>query len=213
MYIANRGDSSNVQVVTPSLRLKERVKAVFLVTSYTHHSYIHLGLSQTGTKVLRIEKKQESESADRKRAFSQCIFSEMSVTLKNVNQDHFVKMFAAYLKRQNELAIPDWVDAVKTSATKQLSPQNDDWYYIRAASVLRRLYVRGCVGIGGFRTVYGGCNNTSVAPRHFKRASGNNIRTILQSFEKMGMVKCSPKGRVLTPLGQKTVDRFCQQLQ
>ena len=33
-----------------------------------------------------------------------------------------------------------WVDSVKTATYKELAPYDPDWFYIRAASVARKLY-------------------------------------------------------------------------
>lgn len=54
------------------------------------------------------------------------------------------------------MKIPEWVDLVKTAKWKELGPVDPDWYYIRAASVARHLYMRGGKGVGALTTVYGG---------------------------------------------------------
>merc|ERR1712136_677231 len=45
------------------------------------------------------------------------------------------------------MGVPVWVDLIKTGVHKELSPYNPDWYYIRCASTLRHLYIRGGVGV------------------------------------------------------------------
>ena len=45
---------------------------------------------------------------------------------------------------------------MKTGPHKELSPYDKDWYYIRAASVARHIYLRKGVGIGALSKVYGG---------------------------------------------------------
>lgn len=40
----------------------------------------------------------------------------------------FIGAYSAFLKRQGKLPIPGWVDTVKTSAAKELPPQDIDWY-------------------------------------------------------------------------------------
>ncbi|KAF8356932.1 hypothetical protein PRIPAC_94574, partial [Pristionchus pacificus] len=43
--------------------------------------------------------------------------------------------------------VPEWSDLVKLGVTKDMAPVNPDWYYIRAASLARRLYIRSPVGV------------------------------------------------------------------
>ena len=54
------------------------------------------------------------------------------------------------------MKVPDWVDIVKLGKFKELAPYDEDWYYIRAASVARHLYIRSPCGVGSFTKVYGG---------------------------------------------------------
>ena len=77
--------------------------------------------------------------------------------------------------RSAKIKLPDYVDYVKTGRHKELAPYDKDWYYIRAgeklvrlaassshelylipASVVRHIYLRPGVGVGGLRKVYGG---------------------------------------------------------
>merc|ERR1712227_965643 len=51
---------------------------------------------------------------------------------------------------------PHGLTRSKTATHKELSPYNQDWYYIRCASLARHLYMRGNAGVGAFRKVYGG---------------------------------------------------------
>src|SRR4051794_28071121 len=105
------------------------------------------------------------------------------VTVKDVSSPDFVAAYARHLKRSGKIDVPKWADLVKTGAYKELAPTDPDWYYIRAgrlnsvvahhaASMARRLYVRGGVGVGAFCKIYGGRNDKSVRPSHFAKASG-----------------------------------------
>lgn len=48
----------------------------------------------------------------------------------------FIKAYASHLKRSGKLEIPNWVDIVKTGASKELAPYDPDWYYVRAGTPL-----------------------------------------------------------------------------
>lgn len=48
--------------------------------------------------------------------------------------------------RSGKLKVPDWTDLVKTGSFKELAPYNEDWFYVRCASIARHLYHRSPVG-------------------------------------------------------------------
>merc|ERR1712207_11011 len=86
-----------------------------------------------------------------------------AICVKDVDQQEFVKAFAAFLKKSGKVKIPSWADQVKAAVFKELSPYDQDWYYVRCASLARHLYMRGNAGVGAFRKVYGG-SKTMVSP-------------------------------------------------
>merc|ERR1719191_819150 len=81
--------------------------------------------------------------------------SKAIVTVKDVKADMFIKSFSQHLKRQGRFEIPKWGDTVKTGVHKELAPYDPDWLYIRAASMVRKIYIRKGAGVGAFRKVYG----------------------------------------------------------
>ncbi|DAD49425.1 TPA_asm: hypothetical protein HUJ06_031977 [Nelumbo nucifera] len=60
----------------------------------------------------------------------------------------FVKAYAAHLKRSGKMELPHWTDIVKTATFKELAPYGPDWYYTRAASMARKIYLRQGIGVG-----------------------------------------------------------------
>jgi small subunit ribosomal protein S19e len=74
--------------------------------------------------------------------------------------------------------------------------------------LLRRIYLDSPVGTERLRSYYGGRKKSGHKPAHFRKASGNIIRKILQQLEKAGFVEKSGKGRKLTSKGQKFLDRI-----
>ena len=112
-------------------------------------------------------------------------------TLKDVSSHEFVKEYAQHLKKTGKMDVPKWVDLAKTAPFKELAPYDEDYYYIRAASIARKVYLRQGTGVGAFRKVYGGSKNRGTKMSHFQKASGGLIRSILINLEKMGVVeKC-----------------------
>ncbi|UKZ53687.1 40S ribosomal protein S19 [Trichoderma virens] len=86
------------------------------------------------------------------------------ITVRDVDAQKFITAYAAFLKRQGKLPIPGWVDTVKTGPAKELPPQDIDWFYVRAASVARHVYLRKTVGVGRLRKVHGTAKNRGNRP-------------------------------------------------
>lgn len=101
--------------------------------------------------------------------------------------------------------MPSWAPFVKTGMHKERPPTNSDWWYIRAASVLRKVHLLGPIGVSKLRTKYGGKKNRGVKPGKFYKSSGNIIRKILQQLEEAKLIKQDiadkHKGRVTTSKG------------
>jgi len=136
-------------------------------------------------------------------------------TVKDVEPEKFIKAYAAHLKRTGKMAVPKWVDIVKTASYKELPPADEDWYYIRSASLARKVYLRKGTGVGAFRKVYGGGANLGVHKSHFAKASGNVIRSCLSNLETIGVI-AKPEdgsgGREITSKGQQDLDRIAGQI-
>lgn len=128
-------------------------------------------------------------------------------------QSHdFVRAYASFLKRQGKLTVPGLVDTVKTGPSRELPPQDPDWFYIRCASVARQVYLRKRVGVGRLTKMYGTAKNRGVRPSHHVNASAYVIRRALQALEKLGVVEHDEEtdGRRITPAGQRDLDRIAQ---
>ncbi len=123
------------------------------------------------------------------------------VTVYDVPADVLIKRLAEELKDNfPELTPPQWAMFVKTGCFKERIPEDPDWWYVRAASILRKLYVKGPLGVSRLATEYGGRKRGRRRPPHFRKAGRNHIRKILQQLEKSGLVqKVDKKGRHLSP--------------
>ena len=102
-----------------------------------------------------------------------------------------------------------WVDTVKTGPAKELPPQSIDWFYVRAASIARHVYMRKTVGVGRLRKVHGSTRNRGSRPSHHVDASGSVDRKVMQSLEKIGVLEQDEDkgGRRITQSGQRDLDR------
>lgn len=132
-------------------------------------------------------------------------------SVKDVAADVFIAAYAQHLKKANKMTIPEWVDVVKTGITRELPPLSPDWYYIRAASVARKVYLNGGIGVGALARWYGGKKSHGNRPEHFQRGARGLLRHILQNLEKADLVEATGKGgRRVTKEGQKELDTIAR---
>lgn len=127
-------------------------------------------------------------------------------TVYDVPAEMLINNVAQKLKNDNKAAVPEWAKFAKTGANKELAPDNADWWYVRCASVLRRIYIDGPVGVSRLRSFYGGKHRNGVKPMHFSKGSGSVIREALQQLDKAGLVKPQKIGRIISPQGQSFLD-------
>jgi len=135
------------------------------------------------------------------------------VTVRDVDQSALVKRAAQDLK--NKIQIPDWARFVKTGVQKERPPEQADWWYIRAASMLRNIYIHGPVGVERLRTVYGGKKRLGHQPTHTRKAGGKIIRAIMQDLERAKLVESVTKprrGRKITREGQRFMDNIAKEV-
>ena len=116
------------------------------------------------------------------------------------------------LSEQMDIEMPEWAKFVKTGVSRERQPTQDNWYQLRAASVLRKVYMDGPVGTEKLRSFYGGLHRRGHKPAHFAKGGGKLIRTILQQLEGAGYIAKDKKGRKVTPKGQKMVDGVAKQI-
>lgn len=111
------------------------------------------------------------------------------------------------------IKMPEWATFVKTGPHKERLPQQENWWYLRAAAIMRRLYLDGPVGVARLRTYFGGRKNRGSAPEHHVDAGAKIIRTILQQLEEAGLVeKVEKEGRRLTSKGVSLVDKVATRI-
>lgn len=133
------------------------------------------------------------------------------VNVYEVDPYKLIEEAAKELKKEKEVTPPEWAVFVKTGSHKENIPARKDWWYIRCASLLRKIYVQPR-GISRLRVAYGGRKNRGYKPERFRIAGGNIIRKGLQQLEKAGYIKKGKKGREITPKGQKFLDNMAYKI-
>lgn len=132
------------------------------------------------------------------------------VTIYDAPADEVISALADRL--QDEISEPEWATYVKSGSGNEFPPDQPDFWYARAASILRRVAIDGPVGVERLTTVYGnkkeGSTRYGVAPNHRTDGSDKIVRTILQQLEDAGFVRDSPgeNGRIVTADGQRFLD-------
>eukprot|EP00310_Coccolithus_braarudii_P002816 CAMPEP_0183381556 /NCGR_PEP_ID=MMETSP0164_2-20130417/126488_1 /TAXON_ID=221442 /ORGANISM="Coccolithus pelagicus ssp braarudi, Strain PLY182g" /LENGTH=150 /DNA_ID=CAMNT_0025559167 /DNA_START=58 /DNA_END=510 /DNA_ORIENTATION=- len=136
------------------------------------------------------------------------------VNVKDVASHDFVVAYASHLKRIGKIEVPKWADLVKTATFKELAPYDPDWYYIRAAAIARRVYLRKGTGVGGLKKAFGGRVHRGTRPEIYAKGSGSIARHILKQLEVLKIIEKvdGGKGRVITAQGQRDLDSIAGQI-
>lgn len=132
-----------------------------------------------------------------------------------LDANEYNKKLAEALKKIPEFKAPEWVDFVKSGPAKSRPIEEEDFWYKRAASILRQIYRKGIVGVSRLRTKYGSKKNRGFKPEEFRKAGGKIIRSILQQSDKAGFTEIAQTvkgvrerkpGRKLTEQGKKFLE-------
>ncbi len=126
----------------------------------------------------------------------------------------FIDKLAQYIKDNiDQVTPPKWAPYVKTGTYASQQPQNPHWWFIRCASLLRKTYVKGPIGVERLRLQYGGRKDRGVRPEHLRKGAGGNIRRLYQQLEAAGLVKTAKgQGRVLTSEGRRLLDTIATEV-
>ncbi len=132
-------------------------------------------------------------------------------TLYDVPAEALNEAVADRLADEGAVEEPDWFTFAKTGVGRELPPEQEDFWQLRAASLLRKVAVDGPVGVGALRTAYGdskqGSNRYQVRPDQTTDGSGKVVRTALQQLEDAGYVQVAEgEGRRITADGQALLD-------
>jgi len=138
-------------------------------------------------------------------------------TLYDAPTEEVIEALAGRFADEDAIEEPDWARYAKSGADRELPPEQDDFWYRRSASLLRKVAVDGPVGVGSLRTEYGsakqGSNRYRVRPRHQTKGSGNVIRTALQQLAEAGYVETAEgEGRQVTSEGHSLLDEVATEV-
>ncbi len=124
---------------------------------------------------------------------------------------------AEALKKVPEFEVPEWIHFVKSGSAKERPIEDPDFWYKRAASILKQIHKKNIVGVNRLRTKYGSKKDRGAAPEKFRKAGGKIIRTILQQTDAAGLteitkaikgVRQRKPGRQLTEKGRSFMEKL-----
>ena len=130
----------------------------------------------------------------------------------DVPADDLISKLSEQLKKDKKINPPDWSSFVKTGTHAEKMPQNKDWWYTRCASLVRKVYLHGPIGISDLKSYYGGRKRIGYNLDHHKDAGGAIIRKALQQLESAGYIDKKSKGRMISNEGMKRVDRLSTEI-
>jgi small subunit ribosomal protein S19e len=135
-------------------------------------------------------------------------------TVYDVEANVLVERLARYLKENvGEVTPPAWALTAKTGAHRERPPQNPDWWYVRCASLLRKLYIHAPIGTERLTVEYGGRKRKGTSIEHAKDSGGSAIREPLQQLEKARLVvKEGSKGRKLSGEGVSLLNKVSAEI-
>ncbi len=115
--------------------------------------------------------------------------------------------------KNEDIPAPSWASFVKTGSHADRPPHEKDWWHTRCASILRKIYLHGPIGINDLRKEFGGGKPVGYGAAHHRDAGGAIIRNAIHGLEKLGYVeKVEKKGRVVTKQGMQKLDRLATEI-
>ncbi len=135
------------------------------------------------------------------------------VTVYDAPSEKLIANVAQKLKDSGSVNPPEWAEFAKTGVHTEKAPIQADWWYTRAASVLRKVYIKGPIGTSKLAAEYGGFNDRGSRPNRAVKGSRSIIRKSLMQLETAGLVvRNKNNGRVVTPKGQALLDNAAKEV-
>ena len=114
---------------------------------------------------------------------------------------------AKQLQQTKSVTPPEWSKFARTGVHTENPPENSNWWFIRCAAIMRKVYVKDRIGIERLRAEFGGFRDRGSKPDKAVRGSGSVARVALQQLEAAGYLsKVKGKGRMLTGKGRSLLD-------
>src|SRR2546428_13854345 len=67
-----------------------------------------------------------------------------------------LERIASHLASEGKVAAPDWAPFARTGVHTEKAPVRKDWWFLRAAAILRKVYILGPIGTSRLSAEFGG---------------------------------------------------------
>lgn len=134
-------------------------------------------------------------------------------TVFDVPPDPFLKRLSAKLQADPKFAPPEWAKYAKTGVHREKAPTNPNWWPVRVASVARRIYVDGPIGVMHLAARYGGTRDRGSKPNRARLGSRSIVRHALKQLEAAGYAQSiRGQGRVISAKGRSLLDNAAHEV-
>ncbi len=129
------------------------------------------------------------------------------VNVKEVPADLLIEKMTEDFSKDGNIKVPEWTEFLKSGVHREKGWAQEDWYYRRLASTLRKVYMRGNIGIQRLSEEYGGRKDNGSKPYHPASASRSIVRHILNELQSLGLVVKNETGRSVSPKGEAMLQK------
>ena len=142
-------------------------------------------------------------------------------TLLDVPANKLIDQVASFLKEKNIIKIPKYAPLVKTSRANDCEPIDPDYFYYKAAAIIRKLYLTKSknIGVGSLRVMFSKKERRGSQPPKTFRAGGKIIREIIIQLKNADYIKNyggkddeTNSGLYLTKNGRSQLDKIASGL-
>ncbi len=135
-------------------------------------------------------------------------------TIFDVPAEKIIDAAAKQLEGMKEIQAPEWAAFAKTGVHREKPPVRKDWWHVRSAAILRKVYLNGPIGTERLAGNFGGNADNGSAPKHARKSSRSVVRKSLQQLKAAGLIASEPKNRgaVITPKGQSFLDNVAHEV-
>ncbi|MCL4322967.1 MAG: 30S ribosomal protein S19e [Candidatus Thermoplasmatota archaeon] len=129
------------------------------------------------------------------------------VNVKEVQIGRASYKLSEEFSKNKKIEVPEWAEFLKSGLHREKSWIQEDWYYRRLASTLRKVYVRGNIGIQRLSEEYGGKKDGGSKPYHPVSGSRSIVRHVLNELQSLGLVVKKESGRSISPKGEAMLQK------
>ena len=134
-------------------------------------------------------------------------------TVYDVPAEKLILKVAEKLKQNSAIVPPEWAEFVKTGVHTEKAPSQEDWWFTRSASIMRKLYVKGPMGSPKLAAEYGGYRDKGTMPNRAVKGSRNIARKCMIQLEQAGyLVSKDKQGRAISPSGMSLLDNAAKEV-